>query len=71
VDADFSWDLQEQRIGSIVLKVKLPYGLSEKVRDAVSAAVLSCPARKMLMQPPSVEYDFQGSSALPAVATRL
>lgn len=71
VEADFVWDLEDQRIASIHLKVKLPDGLSEKLRDAVSAAVLSCPARKMLTQPPSVDYELHTSSALPAAAARL
>lgn len=71
VDAEFAWDPQDQRIGSIRLKVNLPDGLDDKMRDAVSAAVLSCPARKMLMQPPTIEYDFLGSIAQPVAAGRL
>jgi putative redox protein len=68
VGADFAWDHDQQRVDSVQMRVTLPDGISEKAREAVNAAVLACPARKMLTQPPTVEYDFCDSSKLAAAA---
>lgn len=67
VDADFTWDMQDQRIEAVHLKVRLPDGIAEETREAVTAAMLTCPARKMLTHPPTVDYQIQ-TSALAAVA---
>ena len=58
VEADFAWDLKSERVASVRLSVTLPSGLSEAGREIVRAAMLTCPARKMLEQPPHVECDF-------------
>jgi putative redox protein len=68
VGADFAWDREQQRVDSVQLTVTLPDGISENARVAVTAAVLACPARKMLTQPPTVEYDFHESPKTAAVA---
>lgn len=68
VGADFAWDQDQQRVDSVQLRVTLPDGISEKAREAVSAAMLACPARKMLTQPPTLEYEFGDSSKLAAAA---
>jgi putative redox protein len=68
VDADFTWDAARQRVGTILLNVKLPDGMSKAVTDAVKLAVLACPARKMLTEPPTLHYEFGGAERLEAAS---
>jgi putative redox protein len=65
VGADFAWDADGSRVASIRLSVTLPRELRASTREKVLEAMLSCPARKMLAEPPSVEYKFE-SVAVPA-----
>lgn len=58
VDADFTWDIASERVATVRLAVTLPSDLGEADVQGVERAMLSCPARKMLIQPPNVEYDF-------------
>ncbi len=67
VEADFTWDMASERVATVKLAVTLPPDLSDSDVTAVEAAMLSCPARKMLTQPPGVEYTF---SSKPIVASR-
>ena len=57
VGADFAWDSEGCRVKSIRLEVTLPNVLSPSARDQVMLAMQSCPARKMLAEPPSVECE--------------
>ena len=57
VGADFAWDAEGRRVASIRLSVTLPEEISENTRQKVLLSMLSCPARKMLAEPPDVEYD--------------
>jgi putative redox protein len=66
VGADFAWDSAGSRVRSIHLSIVLPTDLSQDSSDAVMEAVLSCPARKMLTDAPTIEYKLQGR--VPAVA---
>ncbi|MFI5282627.1 MAG: OsmC family protein [Candidatus Dormibacterales bacterium] len=66
IGADFAWDADGERIKSIHLTISLPKDLGEDSSDAVMESVLSCPARKMLTDPPTIEYRLHGS--VPAVA---
>ncbi len=59
VGADFAWDAQGQRVKSIRLSVTLPEEISEITRQKLLLAMLSCPARKMLSEPPNVEYELK------------
>jgi putative redox protein len=61
IEADFAWDVESERVASVRLVVSLPSDLDEAAASALEAAMMSCPARKMLTQPPSVQYDFSGS----------
>lgn len=56
VEADFAWDAEGGRVASIRLSVTLPEEISENTRQKVLLSMLECPARKMLSEPPSVEY---------------
>jgi putative redox protein len=67
VEADFAWDVASERVASVQLAVTLPSDLSDADVREVETAMLSCPARKMLTQPPSVDYEF---SSRPANAAR-
>lgn len=67
VGADFAWEAEGSRVASIRLSVTLPRELSASTREKVVHAMLSCPARKMLAEPPSVDYKFE-SVAVPASA---
>jgi len=69
VGADFSWDADAGRVGSVRLSVALPPGTSSEASEKVLAAVLSCPARKMLVEPPNIEYEFD-SGGVPVLAGR-
>jgi uncharacterized OsmC-like protein len=66
VAADFDWDSEGRRITSIRLDVTVPDVISTSARNDVLHAMESCPARKMLAEPPSVEYGFRdGGAAIP------
>lgn len=58
VGADFTWDASGDRVTSIRLTVTFPDEISQDAREAVLLSMLSCPARKMLSEPPNVEYEF-------------
>jgi putative redox protein len=60
VEASFTWDAASERVATVGLLVSLPPGLSHDALSSVETAMLSCPARKMLTQPPDVRYDFTG-----------
>ncbi len=63
VGADFEWDSEGSRITSIRLEVTVPGVISTSARNEVLRAMQSCPARKMLAEPPSVEYEFRVGGA--------
>ncbi|HEX9095575.1 MAG TPA: OsmC family protein [Candidatus Dormibacteraeota bacterium] len=71
IGGDFAWDAEGGRVASIRLSVTLPCELSASTREKVLKAMLSCPARKMLAEPPSVDYKFESvevpASVAPAV----
>lgn len=56
--ADFTWDARGRRVESIRLSVTLPEEVSKSTREKLLRSMLSCPARKMLAEPPTVEYEF-------------
>jgi putative redox protein len=58
VGADFEWDQGGGRIAGIRLTVTMPTDISAESNEAVLAAVMACPARKMLVEPPTLEYEF-------------
>jgi putative redox protein len=57
VGADFAWDAEGSRVASIRLSVDLPEAISENTKQQLLISMLSCPARKMLAEPPNVEYE--------------
>ena len=59
IGADFAWDADGRRVASIRLSVTLPEEINENTRQKVLVAMLSCPARKMLAEPPNVEYELK------------
>lgn len=65
--ADFAWDAEGRRIESVRLHVMLPDAIDESARHRVMQAILSCPARKMLLEPPEIETEFSGGM-VPAMA---
>jgi putative redox protein len=58
VGADFAWDTAAGRVESIRLSISLPEPINERTRERVLQAMLACPARKMLTDPPRVDYEF-------------
>jgi putative redox protein len=58
VGADFAWDLDSGRVASIRLSISLADEISDSTRDNVLRAMRSCAARKMLVEPPTIEYEF-------------
>jgi putative redox protein len=68
VGADFDWDSEGCRVKSIRLEVMVPEVISTSVRDEVLRSMLSCPARKMLVEPPTVEYELSigGAPVVPS-----
>jgi uncharacterized OsmC-like protein len=71
VGADFTWDVSGNRVTSIRLTVSFPDGLSQEKREAVLHSILSCPARKMLSEPPTVECEFKAEGVRPLVEAAL
>jgi len=57
VGADFDWDSEGCRVRSIRLEVTVPAVIGTSARNEVLHAMQSCPARKMLAEPPNVEYE--------------
>jgi len=57
VGADFGWDADGGRVAWVRLSVTLPDQISERTRETLLQSMLSCPARKMLAEPPHVEYE--------------
>jgi putative redox protein len=65
IGADFAWDPAACRVASIVISVSTPDGISTSTKDSMLRAMLSCPARKMLTAPPTVEYRFGAGVKVP------
>jgi putative redox protein len=63
IEADFAWDAGSERVASVRLAVVLPSDLSDAAVKAVESAMLACPARKMLTEPPSLDYVFSKPAA--------
>lgn len=63
VDADFSWDLEGARVDSVRLSVTAPPGLKTSDLHFLEMAMLGCPARKMLTEPPTLKYAFSETHA--------
>ena len=59
VEADFAWDPAIERVASVTLRVTMPHGLTASQAHAAEVAMLACPARKMLTDPPALHYDFR------------
>jgi putative redox protein len=57
IGADFDWDSQGCRVSSIRLEVRVPDVIGASARNEVLHAMQSCPARKMLAEPPTIEYE--------------
>ena len=58
IGGDFDWDQKGGRVACVRLTVKLPEGISTESSEHVLRSVLACPARKMLTEPPTIEYEF-------------
>lgn len=71
VGADFDWDSEGSRITSIRLEVTVPEVISTSARNDVLNAMRSCPASKMLAEPPRVEYELSVGGAPMAVGRGL
>ncbi len=69
VGADFDWDLDGRRVDRVRLTVTLPPGISTEAAERVLESVLACHARKMLVEPPSIEYEFE-TGGVPVLAGR-
>jgi putative redox protein len=63
VRADFDWDSEGCRVSSVRLEVTIPDMITTSVGNEVLRAMLSCPARKMLVEPPTVEYQLSVGGA--------
>jgi putative redox protein len=48
-------DLERQRIGRLVLEIKLPEGFPEKHREAVIRTADLCAVKKHILEPPAFE----------------
>lgn len=57
VGADFAWDTEAGRVASIRLSTTLPEAIPESTRESLLQSMLSCPARRMLVEPPRIDYD--------------
>jgi putative redox protein len=55
--------LPVSRIGSLLMKVRIPAGLGERQIAGVERAIKSCPAYGTLLHPPSVEVTVDASPA--------
>jgi putative redox protein len=58
VGADFAWDAAAGRVASIRLSITLPEPITDSTQQRMLQSMLSCPARKMLTDPPHVDYEF-------------
>lgn len=58
VGGDFDWDRKGGRVACVRLTVTLPKGISTESSEHVLQSVLACPARKLLTEPPVIEYEF-------------
>ncbi len=67
VAADFTWDADGRRVASIRLSVTLPDAINENTRQKVMLSMFACPARKMLAEPPNVEYELN-AGGVPTLA---
>jgi putative redox protein len=57
VGADFGWDVDRARVAWVRLSIALPDKITEDTRQKLLQAILACPARKMLEEPPTVDYE--------------
>ena len=57
VSANFDWDRQRERVSRIVIVIAIPAAVGAASREAVLEALLKCPARVLLTEPPSVDYE--------------
>jgi putative redox protein len=64
VEADFEWIPGADRISKVRLDVKLSSEAGKAETDIVRSAILSCPALKMLTQPPAVLCHLNGDSVV-------
>lgn len=71
VGADFGWDADDGRVAWVRLSVTLPERISESTRQKLLQAMLSCPARKMLAEPPNVEYELTAGGSHTLVGSGL
>jgi putative redox protein len=67
VEAEFVWDAEGRRVASIRLSITLPDKITESTKQKLLLAMLSCPARKMLAEPPAVEYELK-AGGVPTLA---
>ena len=58
VMADFTWDIETSRVDAVRLSVTVPAGLGTHEVHFLEMAMLACPARKMLTEPPTLKYSF-------------
>lgn len=58
VDAEFGWDIERGRVDNVHLTVTPPPGLKTNDLHFLEMAMLGCPARKMLTEPPTLKYAF-------------
>lgn len=68
VGADFDWDPKAERITSVHLEISLPSDLGADAGQLIRTAMLSCPALKMLRQPPDVVCNFGAGVVLSLTA---
>ncbi|HET7465308.1 MAG TPA: OsmC family protein [Candidatus Dormibacteraeota bacterium] len=66
VEADFSWDIENGRIDHVQLTISTPPGLTDSDHRFLEAAMVACPARKMLTEPPTLKYAFSEPAAVTA-----
>ncbi len=67
VEADFAWDAEGHRVASVLLSITLPDKITESTKQRVLLAMLSCPARRMLTEPPTVTYELN-AGGVPALS---
>lgn len=66
VHADFDWDIEQGRVNTVRLTVTPPAGLTTHDLHFLEKAMLDCPARKMLTEPPTLKFAFSEMRALVA-----
>ena len=58
VQADFTWDIERGRVNAVRLVITPPPGLKTNDLHFLEKAMVDCPARKMLTEPPTLKYAF-------------